>query len=76
MGTYGRGVTLDDESQHGLYAPGSQPLPQGPITREAGYWGYNEVYNTSQINMLFNLTFALQRLSNDGNRQSEFQLDN
>jgi len=43
IGSYGRGVLLDNESQHGLYAPGSQPLPQGPFTREVGYWGYNEI---------------------------------
>jgi hypothetical protein len=47
MGTYGRGVLLDKESDNGVNAPGGQPLPPGPYTREAGYWGYNEVIISS-----------------------------
>jgi len=43
MGTYGRGVTLDNSNENGLYAPGNAPLSAGPYTREAGFWGYNEL---------------------------------
>jgi chitinase len=43
MGSYGRGFTLDDANNNGLYAPASQPISAGPFTREAGMWGYNEI---------------------------------
>lgn len=43
MGTYGRGVTLDNPKENGIYAPGNAPLRAGPYTREKGFWGYNEV---------------------------------
>lgn len=43
LGTYGRGFTLDDPNQNGLYAPAANPIPAGPYTREAGTWGYNEI---------------------------------
>jgi chitinase len=35
MGTYGRGFTLDDPNQTGLYAPASNPITAGPYTRWA-----------------------------------------
>lgn len=46
MGTYGRGVTLNNPSENGLYAPGNEPLRAGPYTREKGFWGYNEICET------------------------------
>jgi chitinase len=46
MGTYGRGVTLNKAAENGLYAPGDKPIRAGPYTREAGFWGYNEICDT------------------------------
>jgi len=43
MPTYGRGFTLQDPKKNGLYAPANQGIPAGPYTREAGFWGYNEI---------------------------------
>jgi len=43
MGTYGRGFTLDNEADNGLYAPARNPIDAGPYTREPGTWGYNEI---------------------------------
>ena len=40
---YGRGFTLADSSQHGLYAPITGPMPACPYTRQAGTCGFNEV---------------------------------
>jgi len=48
MPLYGRGFTLNSATNNGLYAPANQPLPAGPFTREAGFWGYNEI--CTQIN--------------------------
>ena len=46
MPLYGRGFTLNSVTKNGLYAPASNPIPAGPFTREAGFWGYNEVRST------------------------------
>lgn len=43
MALYGRGFTLDDPAQHGLYAPAKDGIKMGPYTRQDGTWGYNEV---------------------------------
>jgi len=43
MALYGRGFTLNRESENGLYVPANSGIPQGPYTRQAGIWGYNEV---------------------------------
>lgn len=43
MALYGRGFTLDDPKQHGLYAPAKEGIKMGPYTRQDGTWGYNEV---------------------------------
>ena len=43
MPLYGRGFTLNDALTNGLYAPASQPIPAGPYSGEAGFWGFNEV---------------------------------
>ena len=42
VATYGRGFTLLDASDHGLYANATGPNPAGPYTQTAGFWGYNE----------------------------------
>ena len=57
IGTYGRGFTLSDASNTGLYAPASQPSPAGPYTREAGILGYNEV---SQHDLSVRAIFTLK----------------
>lgn len=43
MGLYGRGFTLAKAENNGLYAPTTGGIPQGPYTRQAGIWGYNEI---------------------------------
>lgn len=43
MPLYGRGFVLDNPSLAGFYAPASNPIPEGPYTRQNGTWGYNEV---------------------------------
>lgn len=43
MGTYGRGFTLDNENENGLYAPASSGIVAGPYTMQAGIWGFNEI---------------------------------
>ncbi|CAL8130783.1 unnamed protein product [Orchesella dallaii] len=43
MALYGRGFTLARSEDHGLYAPTSGGIPQGPYTRQDGIWGYNEI---------------------------------
>jgi len=43
MALYGRGFTLARKEDHGLYAPTTGGIPQGPYTRQAGIWGYNEI---------------------------------
>ncbi|KAF0292013.1 putative chitinase 2 [Amphibalanus amphitrite] len=40
---YGRGFTLADRNQHGLYAPMSGGMPACPYTRTAGVCGFNEI---------------------------------
>ncbi|KAK8763642.1 hypothetical protein V5799_033754 [Amblyomma americanum] len=42
MPLYGRTFTLADPRNDGFLAPTVGPGPAGPITREAGYLGYNE----------------------------------
>jgi hypothetical protein len=34
---------LDDNNQHGLYAPAKDGIKMGPYTRQDGTWGYNEI---------------------------------
>jgi len=43
MPLYGRGFTLSDPDDNGLYAPAPQPIDAGPYTGTAGFWGYNEI---------------------------------
>jgi chitinase len=43
MPLYGRGFTLSDPDDNGLYAPAPQPIDAGPYTGTPGFWGYNEV---------------------------------
>jgi len=43
MPLYGRGWDLNDPDDHGICAPADQPIRAGPYTREAGFWGYNEI---------------------------------
>jgi len=43
MAMYGRGFTLAKAEDHGLYAPITGGIPQGPYTRQPGIWGYNEI---------------------------------
>ncbi|CAL8130787.1 unnamed protein product [Orchesella dallaii] len=43
MALYGRGFTLAKSEDHGLYAPTNGGIPQGPYTKQAGIWGYNEI---------------------------------
>ncbi|XP_011688020.1 PREDICTED: chitinase-3-like protein 1 [Wasmannia auropunctata] len=40
---YGRAFTLADKSKNGLGAPTTGPASAGPYTREAGFYGYNEI---------------------------------
>lgn len=47
-GFYGKSFTLSNPSNTGLYAPAQGAGPQGPYTREAGMYGYNEV-NSSRV---------------------------
>jgi chitinase len=42
VGAYGRGFRLKDPSDTGFYAPATAGIEQGPYTRQAGFWGYNE----------------------------------
>lgn len=41
--TYGRGFTLADPAQHGLYAPATGPSLMGNYVPEAGILGYSEI---------------------------------
>lgn len=43
MALYGRGFTLQRAENHGLYDTATGGIPQGPYTRQAGIWGYNEI---------------------------------
>ena len=45
--TYGRGFTLDNPDQNGLYAPAGRPSQPGDFTREAGFLAYYEVNSAS-----------------------------
>ena len=42
MAAYGRGFTLSDPTDNGLYAPANGPIDGGIYTGQAGFWGYNE----------------------------------
>ena len=42
LAAYGRGFTLSDPSNYGLYAPANGPIDGGIYTGQAGFWGYNE----------------------------------
>nr|AQZ26774.1 chitinase 9 [Tigriopus japonicus] len=39
----GRGFTLEDAEDNGLYCPATEPIPAGPFTAIPGYWAYFEV---------------------------------
>jgi len=43
LGLYGRGWNLDNPQNNGPHAPAQQPIPAGPYTREAGFWGFHEI---------------------------------
>lgn len=43
MPLYGRTFTLANAENNGFLAPTTGPGPAGPVTREAGYLGYNEI---------------------------------
>lgn len=43
MPLYGRTFTLASPDNSGFLAPATGPGPAGPVTREAGYLGYNEI---------------------------------
>ncbi|KAK4287587.1 hypothetical protein Pmani_039342 [Petrolisthes manimaculis] len=45
---YGRCWSLDNEAEHGYYAPASQPGPSGPFTNSPGFMGYNEICDNIQ----------------------------
>ncbi|KAK3848803.1 hypothetical protein Pcinc_044422 [Petrolisthes cinctipes] len=45
---YGRCWSLDNEAEHGYYAPASQPGPSGPFTNSPGFMGYNEICDKIQ----------------------------
>ena len=50
MALYGRGFTLDDPAQHGLYAPAKDGIKMGPYTRQDGTWASSS--NTSERFMM------------------------
>jgi len=43
LATYGRGFTLTNPEEHGLYAEARAGCQAGPYTGQAGYVGYNEL---------------------------------
>jgi hypothetical protein len=52
MPLYGRGFTLSDPDDNGLYAPAPQPIDAGPYTGTAGFWGYNEVCVQNDLTLI------------------------
>ncbi|GFS46560.1 chitotriosidase-1 [Nephila pilipes] len=53
MGTYGRSFTLADASNNGLGAPTTGPGRAGPLTKEPGMLGYNEICSDSEWKEVF-----------------------
>merc|ERR1711881_685758 len=43
MPLYGRGFTLTDPDDNGLYCPANAGIPKGPYTRQEGTWGFQEI---------------------------------
>lgn len=43
VGTYGRGFTLIDPNNNGVFAPASGPIGKASYTASDGFWGYNEL---------------------------------
>ncbi|XP_077514282.1 chitinase-3-like protein 1 isoform X2 [Amblyomma americanum] len=56
MPLYGRTFTLADPRNDGFLAPTVGPGPAGPITREAGYLGYNEICSQLQSSKDWKIT--------------------
>lgn len=56
MPLYGRTFTLANPSNAGFLAPTVGPGPAGPITREAGYLGYNEICSQLQSSKDWKIT--------------------
>lgn len=43
IGCYGKGVTLTNQNNNGIYAAADGPIPGGSMLGTDGYWGYNEI---------------------------------
>jgi len=61
IAAYGRGFTLDNSTQNGLYCPAYEPLPGGPTTREPGMVSYVEVMHLLSDAKLPTLPDAIPR---------------
>ena len=56
--SYGRGWTLADNDQNGLYCPATGGVPKGPYTRQKGIWGFYEILQAINNDTLVNLPGA------------------
>lgn len=55
---YGRGMTLDNNEENGLYCPAKDGIPAGPYTQQDGIWGYLEILQAFNNDTLINLPGA------------------
>ena len=42
---YGRGFTLADEKDNGIFCPALGPIPSGPFADTPGIWSYQELFD-------------------------------
>jgi len=59
MPLYGRGFTLEDKDNNGLYCPAKDGIPKGPYTRQIGIWGFQEIQQAFHGDIKANLPDAV-----------------